>query len=137
MKQLVIVLLICFQYTLAQKTEQTALKYLLANLYQEKIQFQDTIAGFNVHSNKIWYTPSIIGGKGKVQVSNAIKSSVDHFYKIVHHPHDIHIMTIKAIKSTSGFIVPFLITTNFGFVTKIDVVMDSNLYQNGFIHYSR
>jgi hypothetical protein len=42
-----------------------------------------------------------------------------------------------AIKRASGFIVPFLVTTNYGNITKIDVVMDSNLIQVGFIHYPR
>jgi hypothetical protein len=137
MRRLIIAFVLCFQFVQGQKTEQIALKYLLSNLADQKMQFQDKQAGFYIDSNSVWYSPKVINGRGKVFIPHAYKSNIGLYYKIVHDKHDIHITTTKAIKNPNGFIVSFIITTTYDNKTKLDVALDANNYPIGFIYYNK
>jgi hypothetical protein len=124
MTRLTVLFLFCFHLAAAQKTEQIALNYFVAHLADHEIKFQDGHAVFDSKANAISYQPRIAENGGKVFIPKSARSSVNGFYKVIHDAHDIHIQTMKARRDPTGYIVSFVVTTNYGNFTKFEVLLD-------------
>lgn len=124
---LIITFTVTTQFALGQTIEQKAIDYLVDNIKSLTINYQSGHFIFNPDSNKIWYAPKVLADKGKLKIKlqNGTSSSVEQFYKIIHDPKDIFIITHASENSGKEYFVKFDIVTNYDNHTLCTVYFDN------------
>lgn len=111
---------------LAQNTEQKALTFLAANIYGHELKNSEGNFIVTKDSTQIWYKAQVSGSKNKVNLENAVKSSLEHFNKVLHSNKDIFITTKAAIISKDKKLtVPFELYTKYGNTVQVVVIFEN------------
>ena len=113
---------------LGRTIEQNALDYLVCNLPNIELKYENGCYNFNPDSNKIWYQPKVQFRRDtRVRIPKSFQATDTEFYYAICDKKDIYIMT-NAHKELSGcYTVEFYIVTQVNHYTSYTVLIDMEL----------